>query len=752
MYTNNCKRVKYRFAASILALMLFFAAFPLNALATISGSEFDSKLSTLRNTYPNYSTWTGTYAGGSQCWGFARLIADKVFGGNSSSWPQVNNISGVKKGDIVQYGNTSGSGHTIFVTNVSENTITFVDCNGNGNYSGGTKVRSCGIKWDNTISKGAAMFGKYSFSYLLSSPGVGNVTPRGEVQLVEGVDGKLHIKGWAIDDNTPNQPVNMHVYFGGKAAPDVHCEEGGSTNPTTHEFDTYISTDYTGQQRIYIYFLDVEGFTEMGPYDVYIPLPDAYLFNPAVYDDAWYAKYNDAVRNMTEEQRRQHWVKYGSSVGEQASSAFFAIEYKQIHQDVANVYQTNDYQFIIKHFNQYGINEMRKGRYWFDPQIYIDNYKDIKDFYGNDKNGYYTHFVQFGHEEGRIADRRLKIYFDTSNGGTSSEAERDLMYGGNNDGTVIGTLPTLTRQGYTGAWYTKKTGGTKVTPNFSLEHEFMVSNNYGDLRLYAQWTPKKVTGISIPGTQTVTIGESKTLSVTVTPADALNRNLTWKSSNTSVVTVTNGTIKGIREGTATVTATAGDGSNVSASCTVTVKPTITGLTLNRSSLQLAGSGIGSTYILKVTKTPGSGQGTVNWSTSNSSVAQVTQSGAVTAKGTGTATITANVVNGPSVSCTVSVGNMTLMTLPAGVKTIEDQAFLRTAASRIVIPTGVESIGAGAFANSSALRFVSVPDSVVTIEDSAFAGDPNLCIICSENSAAKTYAVSHGIEYTTVSNN
>ena len=51
----------------------------------------------------------------------------------------------VKVGDLIQYGNTSGSGHTVFVTNISGNTITFVDCNGNGNYSGGTKVRSNGV-------------------------------------------------------------------------------------------------------------------------------------------------------------------------------------------------------------------------------------------------------------------------------------------------------------------------------------------------------------------------------------------------------------------------------------------------------------------------------------------------------------------------------------------------------------------------------------------------------------------------------
>lgn len=57
-----------------------------------------------------------------------------------STWGKTYSINDVKAGDLVQYGNTSGSGHTIFVTNVSGDTITFVDCNGNGNYSNGTKV------------------------------------------------------------------------------------------------------------------------------------------------------------------------------------------------------------------------------------------------------------------------------------------------------------------------------------------------------------------------------------------------------------------------------------------------------------------------------------------------------------------------------------------------------------------------------------------------------------------------------------
>lgn len=152
----------------VVLLFVFSAPFSVGA---ITQSEFDSKINSLRSQYPNYSTWANqSFDGGTECYGFARLIGYNVFGSYPSSWSRVYSIDNVKKGDILQYGNTSGSGHTVFVTNVSGDTITFVDCNGNGNYSGSSYVRYCGIKWDNTISKYGKMFNKYSFSYLLSSP------------------------------------------------------------------------------------------------------------------------------------------------------------------------------------------------------------------------------------------------------------------------------------------------------------------------------------------------------------------------------------------------------------------------------------------------------------------------------------------------------------------------------------------------------------------------------------------------------
>ena len=65
------------------------------------------------------------------------------------------------------------------------------------------------------------------------------------------------------------------------------------------------------------------------------------------------------------------------------------------------------------------------------------------------------------------------------------------------------------------------------------------------------------------------VGESDTLTATVTPTNATNQAVTWTSSNEAVATVTNGTVNAVGVGTATITVTTTDGS-YTASCTVTV--------------------------------------------------------------------------------------------------------------------------------------------------------------------------------------
>ena len=83
--------------------------------------------------------------------------------------------------------------------------------------------------------------------------------------------------------------------------------------------------------------------------------------------------------------------------------------------------------------------------------------------------------------------------------------------------------------------------------------------------------PVAVTGVTIDETLSVKTGESKTPSYTINPAEATNKNVSFKSDNTEVATVneTTGEVTGVKEGTANITIITADG-NFTDTCVVTV--------------------------------------------------------------------------------------------------------------------------------------------------------------------------------------
>lgn len=81
----------------------------------------------------------------------------------------------------------------------------------------------------------------------------------------------------------------------------------------------------------------------------------------------------------------------------------------------------------------------------------------------------------------------------------------------------------------------------------------------------------EVTGVTVaPTSATLKINGKQQLTATIAPANATDKAVTWKSSNTSVATVSeSGLVKGIAQGTATITVTTHDG-NKTATATITV--------------------------------------------------------------------------------------------------------------------------------------------------------------------------------------
>ena len=148
-----------------------------------------------------------------------------------------------------------------------------------------------------------------------------------------------------------------------------------------------------------------------------------------------------------------------------------------------------------------------------------------------------------------------------------------------------------------------------------------------------------VTGVSVsPTTQTLTIGGTQQLTATVAPTDATNKTVSWTTNNATVATVsTSGLVTAVAAGSATISATTQDGAKTNASVIAVVIP-VTGVTLSPASATISA---GSTLQLSATVVPTNATNkTVNWTTSDASVATVSSSGLVTAVAAGPATITA----------------------------------------------------------------------------------------------------------------
>ena len=88
-------------------------------------------------------------------------------------------------------------------------------------------------------------------------------------------------------------------------------------------------------------------------------------------------------------------------------------------------------------------------------------------------------------------------------------------------------------------------------------------------------------------------------------------------------------------------------------------------------------------------------------------------------------------------------------LPAMLQRIEDQAFEGTAVVVIELPETVESIGERAFAGNPHLRIIRIPEKTQYIANNAFAGSQQVMISGACGSYARTWAGKHGIPFSPI---
>ncbi len=177
-----------------------------------------------------------------------------------------------------------------------------------------------------------------------------------------------------------------------------------------------------------------------------------------------------------------------------------------------------------------------------------------------------------------------------------------------------------------------------------------VRTNNGKTAKCTVTVTSSVTGIELDRTSAALNVKGKlTLKATLRPAGTTAK-LTWKSSSTSVATVTSsGKVTAKKAGTATITVSTPNG--LRASCVVTVAAAPTKITL---SAKTATIGEGESFTLDTAITPSGAVSELTWRSSNSKVARVSADGTVTGVKAGTATIGVKTANGKSATCKVTV--------------------------------------------------------------------------------------------------
>ena len=201
---------------------------------------------------------------------------------------------------------------------------------------------------------------------------------------------------------------------------------------------------------------------------------------------------------------------------------------------------------------------------------------------------------------------------------------------------------------------------------------------------------------------------------------------TWSSSNTSVATVSNGTVTAVGSGSATIAVHSGD--NI-ARCSVVVHDY--NLVLNEHELSLVSGG---EQRLTVTGIPSTA--TITWRSSNSQVASVNSEGQVLGNSGGTAVITATVSilgNEYSDACQITVNSPHIEIRRMQIGDVE--------VDFSVISGGTHQFSVDVFPEDSSIEWSSSDPSVATISESgvATAHSPGQSVI-----TAKIFV--NGVEY------
>ena len=225
-------------------------------------------------------------------------------------------------------------------------------------------------------------------------------------------------------------------------------------------------------------------------------------------------------------------------------------------------------------------------------------------------------------------------------------------------------------------------------------------------------------------------GEAKMLTAFMSSVSGAQAAVTWKSSNSSVATISaSGRVQAVAAGTAVITA-AHKGSGKTAKCTVTVteaKIPVSKVTLNTNAIKWP---VGRSGSFTATVLPSNATNkAVAWKSSNTKVATVSSTGKLTAVAPGTATITCTAQDGSgkyatckvTVKSNTEVSNITLSATATSIY-INNHAYIKatTTPAGKAVTYASSNTSVATVSSKGVVTGKSAGSAVITVKDSAGA--------------------------------
>ena len=232
---------------------------------------------------------------------------------------------------------------------------------------------------------------------------------------------------------------------------------------------------------------------------------------------------------------------------------------------------------------------------------------------------------------------------------------------------------------------------------------------------------------------TLFVDESKTIIATVTPVDAVDKIVSWSSSDDTIVSVSNGRITGLKEGTATITASTSNGKTAFANVKVISVDTKI-ISVNKVSLKASNTviNVGEKITIGVNILPDNATDkTIIWSSSDNQIA-VVSGGEVTGINPGTVTIVAKSSNGKKASIKVTVKEIE----PTSISLDKEEVDLKIGESILLETTILPSN-----ATNKKVSWSSSDEKIVTVKDGKITGvNPGTAIITASTSNGKKVSI------------